>query len=58
VALLDSVVDINGPDPGEDRRRYDVFLSDRHAVPLAEVKAWITSWGTSEELPRPQPRKF
>jgi predicted transcriptional regulator len=57
VALLDSVVDVSGPDPGEDRRRYDVFLRDRRAVPLDEVKAWITSWGTSDELPRPQPRK-
>ena len=57
VALLDSVVDISGPDPGEDRRRYDAFLRDRRAVPLDEVKAWITSWGTSDELPRPQPRK-
>jgi len=57
VALLDSVVDISGPDLSEDRRRYDVFLRDRRAVPLDEVKAWIGSWGTSEELPRPQPRK-
>ena len=57
VALLDSVVDIGGPEVGEDRRRYDAFLRDRRAVPLDEVKAWIASWGTSQELPPPQPRK-
>jgi len=57
VALLDSLVDIGGPDPGEDRRRYDAFRRDGRAVPLDEVKVWVASWGTSEELPRPQPRK-
>ena len=57
VALLDSVVDLTGPDVGEDRRRYDDFQQSRLAVPLEEVKAWVTSWETAEELPRPQPRK-
>ena len=27
------------------------------AVPGDEVDAWIDSWGTANELPRPQPRK-
>jgi predicted transcriptional regulator len=57
VALLDSVVDLTGPDVGEDRRRYDDFQQSRLAVPLEDVKAWVTSWETAEELPRPQPRK-
>ena len=58
VALLDSVVDIAGPYVAEDRRRLDEFKRTRQAVPLNEVKAWVASWGTTEELPPPQPRKF
>ncbi len=58
VALLDSVVDIAGPDVAEDRRRLDEFKQTRQAVPLDEVKAWVASWGTAGELPRPHPRKL
>ena len=57
VALLDSVVDLSGPDVAEDRRRYDEFARTRLAVPLDDVKAWVASWGSADELPRPQPRK-
>jgi predicted transcriptional regulator len=57
VALLDSVVDIEGPDVAEDRRRYDEFKRTGLAVPFDEVKAWIASWGSADELPRPKPRK-
>ena len=56
VALLDSVVDIAGPDIAEDRRRYDEFKRTQLAVPLDDVKAWVASWGSPDELPRPQPR--
>jgi predicted transcriptional regulator len=45
VALLDSVVDIAGPDIAEDRRRLDEFRRTGQAVPLDEVKAWVASWG-------------
>jgi predicted transcriptional regulator len=58
VALLDSVVDLAGPNVSEDRRRYDDFGQTRLAVPLADVKAWVASWGSVDELPRPQPRKI
>jgi predicted transcriptional regulator len=58
VALLDSVVDIEGPDIGEDRRRWDAFKKTRTAVPLADVKTWVASWGSANELPRPAPRKI
>ena len=58
VALLDSVVDLDGPDIAEDRRRLDEFNRTRLAVPLDEVKAWIASWDTPDELARPQPRKI
>jgi predicted transcriptional regulator len=57
VALLDSVVDLEGPDIEEDRRRLDEFERTRLAIPLDEVKAWVASWGSADELPRPQPRK-
>ena len=57
VALLDSVVDLAGPDLAENRRRYDEFARTRLAVPLDDVKAWVASWGSADELPRPQPRK-
>ena len=57
VALLDSVIDLEGPDVAEDRRRYDEFKRTRLAVPLDEVKAWVASWGSADELPRPRPRK-
>jgi predicted transcriptional regulator len=58
VALLDSVVDIAGPDVAEDRRRLDAFRKTRAAVPLDEVKSWVASWGSANELPRPAPRKI
>jgi predicted transcriptional regulator len=58
VALLDSVVDIAGPDIAEDRRRLDDFKTTRSAVPLDDVKAWVASWGSTIELPRPAPRKI
>lgn len=58
VALLDSVVDIAGPDPAEDRRRLEEFKRTRQAIPLDEVKAWVASWGTADELSVPQPRKI
>lgn len=58
VALLDSTIDLQFPDIEEDRRRYDEYLKTGLAVPLEDVKAWIASWGTDNELPRPQPRKL
>jgi len=58
VALLDSVIDIAGPDIGEDRRRLDAFKRTRAAVPLDEVKSWVASWGSANEPPRPAPRKI
>jgi predicted transcriptional regulator len=58
VALLDSVVDLAGPDIPEDRRRLDEFLNSRKAIPLDSIKAWVESWDTVEELPRPSPYKI
>jgi hypothetical protein len=58
VALLDSVVDLGGPDITEDRRRLDRFVSAREAVALDDVKSWVASWGSKQELPRPRPRKI
>jgi hypothetical protein len=47
-----------GPDIVEDRRRYEEFKRTGLAVPLDEVKAWVASWDTADELPRPKPRKM
>lgn len=58
VALLDSVVDIAGPDIAEDRRRLDDFRKSGAAVPLSEVKDWVASWGSANELPRPATRRI
>ena len=58
VALLDSVVDPAGPDIAEDRRRLDEYLKSPKAVALNDVKAWVASWDTAEELPRPSPHKI
>ena len=58
VALLDSVVDIGNPDIAEDRRRFDAFRRTREAIPLHQVKAWVDSWGTANELPRPSPQRI
>jgi hypothetical protein len=58
VALLDSVVDIAGPDIAEDRRRLDAFNQTRAAVPLGDVKTWVASWGSANELPPPVPHKI
>jgi predicted transcriptional regulator len=57
VALLDSVVDIGNPDIAEDRRRLGEFNRTREAIPLHQVKAWVESWGTGNELPRPQAQR-
>jgi predicted transcriptional regulator len=57
VALLDSVVDLAGPDIAEDRRRLDAFRTSGKAVPLDDVKAWVASWDSPDELAPPPPRK-
>jgi hypothetical protein len=42
----------------EDARRLADFERMRMGVPWEEVKAWMESWGSSSELPAPQPRKL
>lgn len=57
VAPLDSVIDLAGPDISECRRRYGEFERSRLAVPFDDVKAWVASRESADELPRPQTRK-
>jgi predicted transcriptional regulator len=57
ITLLDSVIDLEGPDIQEDIQRLQEFERTGQAIPGAEVHAWIESLGTTSELPRPQPRK-
>ncbi|HZL32299.1 MAG TPA: hypothetical protein VFC54_14735 [Pseudolabrys sp.] len=42
----------------EDARRLAEYHKTREALPWDEVKAWVQSWGTSDELPAPKPRKL
>ena len=42
----------------EDARRLAEFQRTRIGVPWDEVKAWMDSWGTQNELPPPLPRKL
>jgi hypothetical protein len=42
----------------EDRRRLSEFRRAHEAVPWDEVKTWMLSWGTPNELPAPKPRKL
>jgi hypothetical protein len=42
----------------EDRRRLAEFERTREGVPWEDVKAWMLSWGTANELPPPKPRKL
>jgi hypothetical protein len=42
----------------EDARRLAEFERTRMGVPWNEVKAWMESWGKSNELPRPKSRKL
>jgi hypothetical protein len=42
----------------EDARRLADFERTRIGVPWEEVKAWMRSWGTQNELPVPKPRKL
>src|SRR5258708_5064403 len=42
----------------EDARRLADFERSREGVPWNEIKAWMASWGTPDELPPPKPRKL
>jgi len=42
----------------EDARRLAEFERTRMGVPWDEVKVWMESWGTPNELPPPKPRKL
>ena len=42
----------------EDAQRLTEFESTRIGVPWEEVKTWMESWGTTNELPTPKSRKL
>ena len=42
----------------EDARRFAASERAGEGVPWDEVKTWMQSWGTGEELPPPKPRKL
>jgi predicted transcriptional regulator len=41
----------------EDQAAYAEYERTGEALPLAAVEAWVTSWGTKNELPSPEPCK-
>jgi hypothetical protein len=41
-----------------DARRLAEFHRTREALPWDEVKAWMQTWGTPQEMPAPRPRKL
>jgi hypothetical protein len=42
----------------EEARRLAEFQRTREAVPWDDVKAWMRTWGTANELPVPKPRRL
>lgn len=42
----------------EDARRAEAFERTGKGVPWNEVRDWMRSWGTAQELPMPKPRKL
>lgn len=38
----------------EDMERWERFKLSGHAIPHAEVDAWLSSWGGENELPCPK----
>jgi len=42
----------------EDAVRLAAFERTREGVPWDEVENWMKSWGTSNELPPPKPRRL
>ena len=42
-------------DVAEDERRWAQYERDGKAVSGGDVKAWIDSWGSTNELPMPKP---
>lgn len=42
----------------EDERRVADFQRTRQGIPWDEIKAWMQTWGSPQELPPPKPRKL
>ncbi len=42
----------------EDARRIEAFERTGKGVAWNEVRDWLRSWGTADELPMPKPRKL
>jgi hypothetical protein len=56
IALGDDPVEQAGVE--EDEAALADFERTGMGVPWEEVRDWMKSWGTANELPRPQPRKL
>jgi predicted transcriptional regulator len=58
IALLASTIEFDDLDIEEDLRRLREFERTGAAVPYDDVKAWVASWDSGNELPPPRPRKL
>ncbi len=56
LALGDDPIDTPGVE--EDEAAIADFERTGMGVPWEEMRDWMKSWGTANELPRPQPRKL
>ena len=49
-------VELNAWQVAETKRRLKAAQAGEPGIPHEEVDAWVRSWGTEAELPRPKPR--
>lgn len=54
---MDFLREEESPEERKNRLADDDFRSGR-GVPMSEVRAWVQSWGTENELRRPEPRQI
>ena len=54
---ITSYVDLNAWQVGHIKEALEEAHSGAPGVPHEEVVNWVNSWGTDNELPRPEPKK-
>jgi hypothetical protein len=50
--------DFDDDDIADDEAAIAGYERTGRGVPWEEIRAWMQSWGTASELPRPTPRKL
>jgi predicted transcriptional regulator len=54
---IENFFEIEARELARIKRTRDAVRAGEPTVPNAEVMRWVKSWGTSEELPMPKPKK-